>query len=206
MKMNQDEYIEYIEKKKPTLEKNNPDSKWFLIQTQSNVEKKARKNIACKIVLENLQDKVEQILIPLYNEKTKGIGKKEKIKEKRIYGNYIFMLAQMDEKLYQAIKGAEKVSGFVQGASGKSNGFLPTPISEIEMKAVFKSISDHEEGVINKNKFNVGDTIRILTGPFSDNEGTIKEIKDNMIKVSIFMLGRETDMNFNSKEIEKLEN
>tara|TARA_B100000700_G_scaffold267699_1_gene307776 strand:+ start:42953 stop:43570 length:618 start_codon:yes stop_codon:yes gene_type:complete len=205
MKMNQEEYIEHIENKTPTLEKQNPNSKWYLIQTQSNVEKKARKNIACKIVLSGLQDKVEQILIPLYKEKVKGVGKTEKIKEKRIYGNYIFILAEMDEALYQAIKSADKVSGFVQGGS-KINVGLPSPISNREIESVFKSISDHEEGVVNKGKFDEGDTVRVLTGPFANYEGTIKNIKDNIIKVSIFMLGRETAMDFYDKEVEKVEN
>lgn len=201
MKFNEEEFITYIESKEPTLEKENLESKWYLVQTQSNCESKARKNIASKIVLFNLTDKVEQIIFPSYEEMVAKVGGGKRKKINKIYGNYLFILCEMDAHVYTAIKSADKVNQFIySGAAGA--GGLPKPISENEVKTLIDKMKAFKTGEIKTSKFSVGDTVRIKNSTFKDTVGIISKIKDDKIVVNVTLFGRETPIDLNLKDIE----
>lgn len=196
-------YVDEILNKKPSLEKRDPNAKWYLVQTQSNCEAKAIKNIAIRLTLSGVEDKVEQMFFPVIERKIRSLGKKEKIKKEKMYSNYVFILANMDETVYEAIKHSDKVTGFVQGAKAVIDG-LPKPISPLEVKNVIERLSEFEEGKISLDRFKAGDAVRIISGAFVDTVGNINSIDGNRVVVNVTVFGRETPLNLTLKDIEPL--
>lgn len=204
MKFTEEEFIKYIEEKEPTIEKENESSKWYLVSTQSNCESKARKNLAARAILNNAQDQIEQIIFPYYEKTERNASGTKRVKKVRVYGNYLFILAQMDEKLYEVIKHSDKITGFVQAGKNLMQG-LPRPIREIEVKQMLSKMNQFKEGVIETSKFSQDDTVRILDGVFKDHFGTIKEVKGDRVDVAVKVLGKETSISLSEKHIEKEE-
>ncbi len=201
MNYTESEYIEYLENKEPELTSENPNSKWYLIQTQSNCESKARKNIASRLVLLNLTDKVDQILFPAYEKIVTNVGGQKRKKMEKIFGNYLFVLADMDEKVYNAIKDSGKVSGFVQSGASSIVG-MPKPISDKEVRNVISKLNMYKTGELKTNKFKSGDTVRVLNGVFADHFGVVDNIKGDKVIVNVTLFGRSTPIDLTLKDIQ----
>tara|TARA_B100002019_G_C21272471_1_gene603154 strand:+ start:137 stop:745 length:609 start_codon:yes stop_codon:yes gene_type:complete len=199
--MSSKDYVEKILNQKPSLEKNREGSKWYLVQTQSNCEAKAIRNIATKAELSDVKEKIEQMFFPVIEKKVRGAGGKERIKKERIYSNYVFILADMDEAVYEVIKHSDKVTGFVQGSKTVISG-LPKPISIVDVKNVIKHLDDVKEGKMSVDKLSVGDSVRIKTGAFTDTSGIIDKINGDKIVVNVTIFGRTTPIDVKRNDIE----
>ena len=97
------------------------------------------------------------------------------------------------DNTWHAVRGIRGVSGFV-GPSGED----PIPLTEDE---VYEMGVEKREIVVN---YSVGDTVRILDGPFSSFTGTVEtiEVEKNSVSVVVTMFGRETSVEFELDEVE----
>ena len=203
MKHTEETYILKLEKSAPEI-KDLEGFKWYLVSTQSNCESKARKNIAARAVLMDVTDNIDQIIFPYYEKEVRNPSGTKRKKIMKIYNNYLFIYAKMDEKVYEVIKHADKVTGFVQSGKNLIEG-LPKPIMLHEVKNALKKMEEFKEGVISLSKFKEGDQVKILEGIFKDHIGTVDKIDGDLVTVSVFVLGKSTDMNIAQKNIEKVE-
>lgn len=203
MKHTEETYILKLEKEAPEI-KDLEGFKWYLVSTQSNCESKARKNIAARAVLMGVEDKIDQIIYPSYEKEVRNPSGTKRKKVMKIYNNYLFIYANMDEKVYEVIKHADKVTGFVQAGKNLLEG-LPRPIQVHEVRNALKKMDEFKEGVINLSKFKEGDEVKILDGIFKDHVGTVKSIDGDIYEVSVFVLGRSTEINLSQKNMEKVE-
>ena len=160
--------------------------KWYVIRTYSGHENKVKANIDRIIISKNLQDKVGQVNIPTIKVAEMKSGKKRVVKKKFMPG-YILAEMEMDDQLQYLISRLPSVSGFVGSPE-------PEPLSEDEVRNLLEGSEESslEEEVVQKTHilFSVGETVKIVDGPFANFTGVVDEIMPDKgrlrVKVEIF--------------------
>ena len=178
--------------------------KWYVVQTYSGQENSVKEALERRVKSMNFEDKIYQVLSPEESyEETKKDGKKV-VKTRKIYPGYLFIefevIDEVDDKAWFMVRNTPKVTGFL-GSSG--GGTKPVPVPKDEMDAILNKL-----GLIVKPKleFNVGDKVRVISGPFIDREyeiARVNEEKETIIVLSeLFGTTVENELAFN--EIKKI--
>jgi len=177
--------------------KSHPDAEWYIIHTLSGMEEDVKNDIELKVKVLGLGNKIFRLVVPVEKEIKVRAGKQKEIKRK-IFPGYVFIEMILDNQTWSFIKSIQGVTGFV-GPQNK-----PTPLTYEEVMKIRAFI---EGNVFTKKvEFNVGDRVRITSGPFVDSEGVIEKIYPDKYKavVSIIIFGRETPIEVYLTECEKL--
>ena len=108
---------------------------------------------------------------------------------------------EMDDDTWHLVKHTSKVTGFVGGAKNR-----PSPISEAE---VMKIVTQMQEGVEKprpKVQWEVGETVRIKEGPFTDFNGAVEDVNydKSKVRVSVTIFGRATPVELDFAQVEKV--
>ena len=82
---------------------------WYIVQSHSSFENKVAKEIKEEAAKANLNDKIEEIIVPTHDI-TEVKGKKVK---RKIFSGYVLLKSEMDNTIYHMIKNLKKVSGFL---------------------------------------------------------------------------------------------
>lgn len=175
-----------------------PQAEWYIVYTVAGMEEEVKKNIELKAKNLGLDNKIFRVIVPFEKEiKSKG-GKQKEIKRK-IFPNYVFIEMILDNESWSFIRSIQGVGGFV-GSQSK-----PVPLSYEEVMKIRPFI----EGNIptKKVELNIGDRVKIIHGPFVDSQGVIEKIYPEKGKaiVSIILFGRETPIEIDISECEKIE-
>lgn len=171
------------------------DAKWYILQTQYGYESIAKSSLNQLVELNNLGDFIFDIVVPEEEEIVERNGKKKVVMRKK-YPNYIFIKMIYTKQIWFLVKNTRGIKDFCSGYDGK-----PIPMSDEEVKR-----TQLEKITIDDLKINVGDHINILSGPLQGFMGEIKEIKTDIekVKVTVMMFGRETTVELDFGQIEKL--
>lgn len=171
------------------------DAKWYILQTQYGYESIAKSSLNQLVELNNLGDFIFDIVVPEEEEIVERNGKKKVVMRKK-YPNYIFIKMIYTKQIWFLVKNTRGIKDFCSGYDGK-----PIPMSDEEVKR-----TQLEKITIDDLKINVGDHINILSGPLQGFMGEIKEIKTDIekVKVTVMMFGRETTVELDFSQIEKL--
>lgn len=175
-----------------------PDKKWYVLQAAANSEEAAKRNIKVQLEVADLEDKVGLILIPANQviEMKKG---QKKISNKKLYAGYIYVLAEMNERVWRAIRNANKVSRFVN----EKDGALPSPISPKEVKSMLLSLDTEDSAPVQKVMFKEEQPLRVVTGPFADFIGVVEKVDydKNRLKLKLNILGRDTSVELSFNDV-----
>lgn len=171
------------------------DAKWYILQTQYGYESIAKSSLNQLVELNNLGDFIFDIVVPEEEEIVERNGKKKVVMRKK-YPNYIFIKMIYTKQIWFLVKNTRGIKDFCSGYDGK-----PIPMSDDEVKR-----TQLEKITIDDLKINVGDHINILSGPLQGFMGEVKEIKPDIekVKVTVMMFGRETTVELDFGQIEKL--
>ena len=181
----------------------NTDKKWFVLRAISGKEKKVKLLLDHEIELSGWEKVIKQVLIP--TEKVYKIRKGKKItQEKNYFPGY--MLLEINEKMLnkdivQTINRMTNVISFLSDKEKK-----PIPLREAEVNRILGRVDemlDADES--NIEPFIVGETVKIVDGPFNDFNGVIEEVYDEKkkIKVMVKIFGRRTPVELNFMQVEK---
>ncbi|NIA10785.1 MAG: transcription termination/antitermination factor NusG [Nitrospiraceae bacterium] len=177
--------------------KESKNAQWFLVNTYSGSEKKAKLNLEERIKGYGLEDRILKVILPVdyYSVVERG---KRKIKTQRVFPGYIVVNMILDDQTWFVVRNTPGVLGFV-GSGGK-----PTPLTEEEVQKLFDRIGEDEAR--EKMNFEVGNRVKILAGPFKDMEGTVQEIdvEKGKSKILLEMFGREMPVEIKSEFIQKI--
>lgn len=178
--------------------------KWYAVSTITGHEAKIKAYLEHEILLAHLEDKIGSIFIP--TEKIFEIkDKKKKTKTKNLTPGYLYIEAEMDEKVKHFIMNTPSIKTFV-GTKGKPVPLLPSEVKRIIGKA---SVSGSEEEEILKVEvpFQIGEAVKVTSGPFNNFSGFVQEINEEKMKVKVMVsiFGRKTpiELDFSQVEIEK---
>ena len=171
--------------------------RWYVLHTYSGLEETVERNLKQRIESMDMEDKIFGILIPK-EKKIRIKNGKRKVVEEKIYPGYVLVEMIVTDESWYVVRNTPHVTGFV------GSGNTPTPVSEEEIKGLQKRMGvDEPEYQIDVAK---GDAIRIIDGPFKNMEGKITEIDESRgkIKVLISMFGRETPVELEFTQVEKI--
>jgi transcriptional antiterminator NusG len=169
---------------------------WFVLHTYSGYEKKVKKSIESRIEALDLGDRVYEIVVPTQEEIEIRQGQRHQV-EKKVFPGYVLVRMEMDEDSWYQLRNTPGVTGFV------SFNNKPIALTEAEAQNVLKGMAAEPPKV--KVSFALGDTVRIVDGPFADFRGQIDEINNEKgkIKVLVSFFGRETPVELDFLQAER---
>lgn len=173
------------------------EKKWYIVNTQSSCENTAKMAIEERIRSHGLEEEFGDILIPAENvvELVKG---QKTTRSRKFFPGYIFINMNMSEKTWHLVKGASKVTGFIGGSH-------PQPVPEVEVTRVTNQMIQGAEKPKPKIRFEIGESVTVVDGPFSNFNGTVEEINEEKAKVKVLVsiFGRPTPIELDFIQVDK---
>lgn len=175
--------------------------KWYVIRAVSGKEKKVKQHIESEINRLKMQNYVAQVLIPMEKYIHIKNGKKT-TKERSYFPGYVLIEAVLAGELPHVLRSIPGVIGFL----GSKKGDDPIPLRASEANRILGKVDELSESDAEMNiKFLVGETIKIIDGPFNSFIGTIEEVNDEKkrLKVSVKIFGRKTPLELSYMQVKK---
>jgi len=183
------------------------ESKWYVLRVVSGKERKVKEYLDKDISRSGWTEVVKQVFLPMEKVYKVQNGKKV-MREKNYYPGYV-MLEVADGKLtddiIQHISNVSNVMHFLTDGKGSKGNIISLRKTEIN-KMLGKVDEMNDQGVTLSEPFIVGETIKIIEGPFNDFNGVIEEVNDEKkkLKVTVKIFGRSTPVELNYMQVEKL--
>ncbi len=173
------------------------EKNWYVLHTYSGYEEAVAKNLKQRIESLGMEDKIFNVLVPK-EKKIKIKNSKRRVVEEKIYPGYVLVEMIVTDDSWYVVRNTPNVTGFV-GA-----GTVPIPVSKAEIDNLKKRIG--VEAPKYKIEVKVGDSIKIIDGPFKDFDGKVSEIdqEKGKVRVLINMFGRDTPVELDSLQIKRL--
>ena len=173
---------------------------WYVVHSYSGYENKVKANLETRIKSMHLEDKVFDAVIPMEEVVEFKAGRKVNVMRKKFPG-YILCRLYLDDDSWYAVRNTPGVTGFV------GSGNKPTSLSRREVERILgvKRDDEKKEEPRFKPEWEVGETIRVVEGPFADFNGVIEDINVDQSKVRVLVdiFGRETPVELNFDQILK---
>ena len=175
--------------------------RWYVVQSQTNYEKRVQHHIREQSILQGLEKYIQDVVIPTEQVVEVKKGKKS-TSERKFFPGYVLVSANLTDDVWHLIKGISHVTGFV----GAGRGAKPLPISETEAKRILNQMEEGVEKPRPVANFEVGEELRVNDGPFASFQGVVEEIDEDRgkLKVSVSIFGRETPIELDYMQVEKL--
>jgi transcriptional antiterminator NusG len=173
-----------------------PAKNWYIVQTYSGYENKAKLALEERIRSASLEDHFDEIFIPIEMVTEVRNGKKRQTPRK-LYNGYIFVKMALNDTTWHLIKDTPKIVGFV------GNQRVPEPVPEHEVKKITDTIEEGKLKTKTAYAFHQGDKIRIIEGNFKDFTGTVEEVHEEKEKLRAFVeiFGRPTSVEFDFQQV-----
>ncbi len=171
--------------------------RWYVLHTYSGYEENVARNLKQRIESLDMGDKIFNVLIPTETKIKIKNGKRTNVTEK-IFPGYVLVEMVVTDDSWYVVRNTPNVTGFI-GA-----GTTPTPISEDEVKSLQKRMGVQEPKF--KIDITVNQPVKITDGPFKEFEGKVSEVDEarGKVKVLVSMFGRETPVELDFLQIEKI--
>ncbi len=175
--------------------------RWYVIQAYSSFEKKVAETIRDQRLRQNLEDKIEQVIVPAEEVVELRRGKKVNA-ERKFFPGYVLIRMELTDETWHLVKSTPRVSGFL----GEGYGKRPTPISDSEAEHILNQIQEGLEKPKYAVNFEVGEQIRVIDGPFQSFNAVVEEIdaEKTKLKVAVSIFGRSTPVDLDFDQVEKL--
>ena len=179
------------------------ETKWFVLRVVSGKERKVKEYLDKEISRGGWTEIVKQVFLPVEKVYKVQNGKKV-MRERNYYPGYV-MIEITDGKLSDDLRDTIKNTNSVIHFLGKEN---PVALRKAEVNKMLGKMDEMAEagGVSMSEPFIVGETIKIIEGPFNDFNGSIEEVNDEKkkLKVTVKIFGRSTPVELNYMQVEKI--
>ncbi len=191
---------------KPSEDIVRPGFDWYVLRVASNKEDKVRETLERKVKIEQLEERINRILVPTLKEKRLRNGV-ARVVHRKLYPGYVFVEMKTEddgripESVWFVVKETMGVGDFI-GSGGKPS---PMPMHDVE-KMLAASISAEESPQLANLAFNPGDRVKVTEGPFENFEGVVDEINSQKgtVRVIATIFGRETPIEIEYWQVELL--
>ena len=176
------------------------EKNWYVVHTYSGYENKVKANLEKRVESMGMADKIFRVIVPEEEETDMKNGKKKVVKRK-VFPGYVLVELVMTDDSWYVVRNTPGVTGFV-GSAG--SGSKPTPLLPEEVVVILKRMGVEEKRV--DVDYELGETVKVTTGPFANFTGVIEEMdKDKAkLKVLVNMFGRDTPVELDFTQIDKL--
>ncbi|MGM0619602.1 MAG: transcription termination/antitermination protein NusG [Bacteroidota bacterium] len=175
--------------------------KWYVLRAIGGKEKKVKEYIDNEIANGDLKGFVEQVLIP--TEKVYQIRNGKKVsKERNFFPGYVLIEASLVGEVTHTLRNIPNVIGFL----GDTKGGDPVPMRQNEVNRILGRVDELAETGEELNiPFVVGETVKVIDGPFNGFNGTIEEINEEKKKLQVMVkiFGRKTPLELSFMQVEK---
>jgi len=171
---------------------------WYIIQAFSGFEQKVADTLKETRKKKLLEEKIEEILVPMHEVTEVKRGKRVQ-RKKKYFPGYVLVKMDMDKELYHMIKNIQKVSGFL-GTAG-----TPVPVPEKEIDKIMGRIKEGTMVPKTLISFDIGEQVKVCEGPFASFSGLVEEVDEekSRLKVSVSIFGRPTPIDLEYSQVEK---
>lgn len=173
--------------------------RWYVLHVYSGFENKVAEAIMDKAKQLGLDEKVEQVMVPM--EEVMEVRRGQKVNaERKFFPGYVLAKLDMSDEVWHLVKNTPKVTGFL-GAGNK-----PSPITEKEADRLLKQIQEGVERPRPSVLFDIGEEVKVAEGPFASFNGTVEDIDEEKgrLKVSVSIFGRATPVELEFSQVEKI--
>ncbi len=187
---------------------------WYVVHTYAGYEQRVKDNLLNRVEALEAEDRIYEVVIPT-EEVTEYKKGKKTVSQKKFLPGYVLVRMEMDDELWGIVRHTPAVTGFV-GSPGTRP--VPLPLREVantlHLPAEYVEVVEEDEErpqdvaakVVAEIDLEVGETIRVTSGPFADFTGTISEINIDQakLKVLVSVFGRETPLELPFDNVAKL--
>ena len=176
------------------------EKNWYVVHTYSGYENRVKANLEKRVETMGMQDKIFRVIVPEHEETEMKDGKKRTMMRK-VFPGYVLVELIMTDDSWYVVRNTPGVTGFI-GSSG--GGAKPTPLQPEEADRLLQQMGMTDKVV--EVDISIGEAVEVLEGPFAHFQGRVEEIdtEKGKVKVSIDMFGRETIMELDFEQIQKL--
>lgn len=175
---------------------------WYVIQAMTGHENKVKRNIEQSIrASDNMSDFFGEVLVVTQDVTEMRNGKRVTTKRKLFAGYVLVEMILNDDTLHFLTNVPD-----VRSSSFVGPGNKPTPLSEAEVDRILGRMRKHEDKAIQEIPFEVGDSVEVMDGPFSDFSGIVNEVNPDKgkLKVMVSIFGRETPVELDFLQVKAL--
>ncbi|MBR3366016.1 transcription termination/antitermination factor NusG [Candidatus Saccharibacteria bacterium] len=170
---------------------------WYAISTYAGYEDKVADSINQRVGGAEMKGKIFEALVPKEKQIDIKNGKRRVI-DRKIFQGYVLVQMHLSDETWYIIRNTPGVTGFI------GTGTQPTPVSDKEIAKIKKRM-EVEDPKFSIN-YALGEVVAITDGPFKGFEGTISELdsEKGKIKVMVSMFGRETPVELDALQVQKI--
>ena len=179
------------------------EGQWYVVHTYSGHEAKVKKNLESRIETMDMSEKIFEVIVPTEEEIEIHNGQRRTV-NKKVYPGYVLVEMILDPDSWFVVRNTPGVTSFVGGANIPGVRSEPIPLDETEVKQILRHMG------VETPKFRVaftkGQSVRVTDGPFAEFIGTVEEVNPerNKVKVLVSIFGRETPVELDFLQVEKL--
>jgi len=172
--------------------------KWYGVHTYSGYENKVKASLEERIRSLSVEEFFGEVLIP--SETVVELKKGErKTSSRKFFPGYILVQMELNDETWHVVKDTPKVTGFVGGAK------TPPAIPDSEVNKITARMEEGIERPKPKVEFEIGETVRVVDGPFLNFTGVVEDVKPEKgkLKVMVSIFGRVTPVELEFIQVEK---
>jgi len=183
------------------------ETKWYVLRVVSGKERSVKEYLDKDISRSGWTEIIKQVFLPMEKIYKVQNGKKV-MREKNYFPGYVMLEVadgKLNDDIVQHISNISNVMHFLTDGKGSKGNIISLRKSEVN-KMLGKVDEMNDQGAIISEPFIVGETIKIIEGPFNDFNGVIEEVNDEKkkLKVTVKIFGRSTPVELNYVQVEKL--
>jgi transcriptional antiterminator NusG len=168
---------------------------WYVVHSYSGYENKVKKNLESRIESMGMHDFIFEVVVPTEEVVELRDGRRRTV-EQRIFPGYILVDMILNDDSWFVVRNTPGVTGFV------GSGNQPTPLRQEEADTILQRMEEEAPKV--KVSFRIGDSVRIVDGPFTDFMGTVDDLnlEKGKVRLLVSFFGRETPVELDFLQVE----
>lgn len=183
------------------------NTKWYVLRVVSGKERSVKEYLDKDIARNGWTTIIKQVFLPMEKVYKVQNGKKV-MREKNYFPGYVMLEVingKLTDDLVQHISNISNIMHFLTDGKGSKGNIISLRKTEVN-KMLGKVDEMNDLGVTISEPYIVGETIKIIEGPFNDFNGVIEEVNDEKkkLKVVVKIFGRSTPVELNYVQVEKL--
>jgi transcriptional antiterminator NusG len=170
---------------------------WYVVHTHTGFENQVKEGLFQKFRENDQEEMLGDVMIP--SEEVVELKKgRKKISTRKFFPGYILVQLALNDETWHLVNSLPKVTGFVGGAN-------PAPLSPDEVSGIQQQVEEGAERPTPKVVFSVGESVRVVDGPFTNFNGIVKEVNEEKgkLKVLVTIFGRATSVELEFLQVEK---
>ncbi|MBF0586429.1 transcription termination/antitermination factor NusG [Prosthecochloris sp. N3] len=176
-----------------------PKTRWYALRIYSGHERKVKEGIENEVERLGLSDKILQVYVPYERFVEVKNGKKRSL-TKNAFPGYVLIEAVLDKQTKNLIMDVPSVMGFL----GVND--VPTPLRPDEVEKILEPESAVEQRSVVEAPFQVGDSVKVIDGPFSSLTGVVHDVCTERMKVKVMInfFGRSTPTELDFSQVKSV--